>query len=435
MDAADRLVRSRIKLQQKNPFFAYLSLGLKFQEDKGMLPEQSAGMGVAADGTLIYSKEFVEKLGEQELMGCLIHEILHLSLLHLLRVGSRNHIAYNISADILVNKVLLDNGYKLPAGLLIPDGEIGSGKENQITLKFLGGQVIKDLDKKTSEIIYDELKIPKQSKMKIGIAVSGGNQKGKKGNPAQGQGNGNGSGNYQGFDYHIFGKDGKELTEKEKADLEREWINKVEEGYVVAKLRGSVPLGIERLIGKLHENKINWKSLLQRYIQSYLPSDFTWAKPNKKSVSAGYYMPDLIKERINICVGIDTSGSIGQEELVDFISEIIGIAKAFRGSLRVRLMTHDVDVHTDYVVENGNIAKIKELQIKGGGGTSHKPIFDFIKEKERDAKLAVFFTDGESDLDSIKFENYKFDKIFLISKEGDDRQLKNKRCKVIKLDK
>ena len=83
---------------------------------------------------------------------------------------------------------------------------------------------------------------------------------------------------------------------------------------------GKEPAGIERIIGKLHESKIDWKALLLRHIESSIPQDYTYARCSKKSISAGYYLPDTIKERIDVAVAIDCSGSIGRQELNDFIS-------------------------------------------------------------------------------------------------------------------
>jgi predicted metal-dependent peptidase len=73
-----------------------------------------------------------------------------------------------------------------------------------------------------------------------------------------------------------------------------------------------------------------------------------------------------------------------------------------------------------------------KLNIRGGGGTSHKDIFNKIDNK---TKWAIFLTDGESDLQEIDFHNYGFRKLFLISEGGTDEQLKGKDCQIIKLEK
>lgn len=382
---------------------------MKFKEDKGELPEY-AGMGVNPFGDLIYKKQFVEEISDEELEGVLVHEILHLSLLHLLRIGSRDKEVWNIAADICVNQIIKDNNFKLPDGCLI------SSYENEIDLF---GQKIKDCNKKTSEELYDEIKLPKNKRTLI--LISGGS------------GSGKGSG-LKRFDEHIQGKfveinkkgdkTGKgeaRLTPEEVRKIQEYWKDKTEEAYVTAKMRGMLPAGIEKLVGKLHENKINWRTLLQRYIQSSIPYDFTFQTPHKKSVSAGYFMPNLVRECVDVVVAIDTSGSIGGEELNDFLSEILGMAKAFRGRIKLRVLTHDTDVHDDYMAENGSVEKIRNLKIHGGGGTSFKGIIEYLDKKRINPKLLIWLTDGYGD----KIEKQKYQILWVLSNGGSDELLKD----------
>lgn len=158
-------------------------------------------------------------------------------------------------------------------------------------------------------------------------------------------------------------------------------------------------------------------------------------KKSKKSVACGCYLPDTLKEKISVWVAIDTSGSIGKEELSEFVTEIIGLARAYRERIDMRVITADAEVHTDYLVQNGNIDKIKKIKIKGGGGTAHKPVFDYITEKDRNAKCLIFFTDGYSDLESLDYNKYKFGKIAIINKNGTSEWVKGKErfVKVIKM--
>lgn len=397
MNAEEKLIRARIQIQNRNPFFAYLSLYLKFNEVKVKKgepdPLDGNNAGVDSEGNLYYKAEWIESLSDEEVIGLILHEIMHLSFIHLLRRGTRNGFGWNVAADIAVNQIILDNNFQLPKGGILPDN-------NEIVIF---GQKITDLDKKSAELIFDELKL-----------------KTKQGNQPGGQ---------PGFDKHF---EGDKLTPEEKKKLENDWLNRIEEAYVGAKMKGNVPSGIERLIGKIHEAQINWKTVLQRYILSYIPYDYTYAKPNKKSLSAGYYMPDYLKEKIKVVIAIDTSGSIGEKELSDFLSEIIGIAKAYQNRVDMRLLCHDTEVAEDLHVGNGNIEKIKQLKCKGGGGTSHKPVFEYIEKNIRDAKVAVFLTDGYSDLETMSFKE-RFGKIFVIIKGGTTEWAKKKPCHVVEL--
>lgn len=435
MEALDLIKRCRTRLQKNHPFFACLSLQLTPVEKRDDKRIQT--MAVDLDGHLYYNPDFVEKLEEQELNGVMIHEILHLVLLHLIRGKDKNQVICNIADDIVANQLLKDNNFILPHNCL------WTNDKNEINVF---GKLIKDVPKKSSEDVYYE--IFEEAKKQLKQAIKDG--KIKKGNGQDGDGipielddyeidgdTNDGSGKAKNVDNHIRdGKDkkgGGKLSDEELKAKEKEWVDKIQDAYLGSKMIGKVPAGIERLIGKLHESKIGWKTLLLRQVESYIPTNYDYSKCSKKSISAGYYIPATEKTRIEICVAIDVSGSIGAEELNEFISEIVGMARAFRNQIKFTLLTHETEVNNKYVVENGNVEKIKAIKINGGGGTSHKSLMNYIAKEVKGCKLAVFFTDGYSDIQEIDFKKNKFRSIFVINKKGTEEQLFKKPVKVIKL--
>lgn len=253
MDTESLITRAKIQIQKRNSFFAYLSLYLKFKESKD-LPEW-AGMGVDIKGNCVYKKEFVDEITKgnntEQLEGVITHEILHLALLHLSRVGTRDKDGWNCATDLAINTLLKNNGFTLPDGVLMPDHNNSFDCGN--------GKVIKDIDKKTAEEIYDEFPKVKRKGNTYVLSNGKGNSKDKKLG--------------EGFDEHIHGKG---LTPKEKKEAEKEWIGKVSEAINVSQMKGDTPIGLEKLIGKLHREQIDWKSLLQKYIMSMLPFDYTY---------------------------------------------------------------------------------------------------------------------------------------------------------------
>lgn len=431
-EAQIKISRARISLQRNEPFWAYLSLFLKPKEVK-----EISSMGVDIQGNLYYNPDFVNSLNDNEMIGTIAHELNHIIFLHFLRGEKLNKQISNIAMDISVNEILKDNNFVLPKGV------IWSNDKREVKIF---NKTIKKCNEKTAEElyyeIYDEAKKQIKQALKKGKVklVSTGNEgegieldeEDLEGYEFEGSTN-QGEGKIKNIDNHIRskGKDGKELSKEEKERLEKEWQERVVEGYTIAKMRGDVPAGIERLIGKLHESKINWKVLLQKFIQNSIPSDFTYAKPNKKSISSGYYLPDTIKERIEIGVLIDTSGSIGTEELSDFLSEVISISRAFREKIKMTLACHETDLNESWIVENGNINKILDTtKIKGGGGTCFNEPYKQFMEKHRDTKLLVWLTDGFGD--KIEKKDLKCDVVWVLSKGGSDDLIKDT-GKIIKL--
>lgn len=402
--AQEKINKAKVKILQKSPFFSYLSLYLKLKEDKN---PNNDSIGVTPKGDVYYNPKFIEEITDEELLGVMSHEILHLALLHLTRVGNRNKVGWNIATDLCINKMLIDDNFQLPKCGLIPN-------YNSFTI---GDTKIEDINTKIAEQIYAELPMEEVEKL------------------SEGEGEGEGRESLKGFDKHEYDGEGGEekMSESEKAEFENEWLNRINEAHIYAKERGKVPKGIERYIDNLKKSRINWKALMNKYLVAQIPHDYTWKRRGKKSYATELYLPDTTKDMINVVVAIDTSGSIGQAELSEFLGEIIGLANAYKSQINMRLLTHDVEVQEDLLISNGNIAKIKELKCKGGGGTSHTPVYEHIKKNYRDTKCVISFTDGWSDLDRLDFNDYSFNKIFVIT-NGTDQQVKNKKCITINME-
>lgn len=375
----EKIIRARVKAQDPdtgNPFFAYLLLYLKLHEST---PDKIETMAVDKNANLYYNPQFVNDLTEEELKGVLCHEIMHVALEHLIRMRSEtSRDMWNIATDIAINNMLVNNNITLPKCGLIP-------KNNSITLDKIR---VDNIESKTAEDIYAEIFDNCDCKCK-------------------------------GFDSHIYienpDEDRDEKTDGGAGTEQVDWPSVLMQAAVFAEQRGQLPAGMDRYIDAIKNPKANWKSILRKYIQQYIPNDYTWAKRSKKSYSCGFYLPSSSKEHLEIAVGIDTSGSIGQEQLSEFMSEIVGIADSFKQIMTVTVMCHDYIVHTNEKISQVNRNKVKNIQIKGGGGTSHQDILDKIDKKTR---VAIFFTDGYSDIDNINLKNYPFDKIFVIDKHG-----------------
>jgi predicted metal-dependent peptidase len=195
-------------------------------------------------------------------------------------------------------------------------------------------------------------------------------------------------------------KDGKNDKKNENNPLngashdakdDMDWKDLMAKAFALSKLKGDVPAGLDRSLDELLNPKVSWRALLRKYVTHMLPSDYTWTRPAKKSVACGFYLPSVKKEEIEVTVAIDTSGSIDQELLKEFLSEIIGISREFE-QVKVRILTCDTQVYDDYTLTNGNIARLAQLKIKGGGGTDFRPVFN--KLKDSDTKALIYFTDG-----------------------------------------
>lgn len=382
MKAGEKIKRARIQLQKKKPFFAYLVLHLKVEESKDI-----PSMGVNILGDLKYNPKFVNKLTEEQVEGVLCHEVLHIGLKHLERLKSRDMKVWNIATDLVVNNLLTNNDMELPKQALIPNN---NEFEFYVDRKK---KRIKDLEKKSAERVYDELdKYASKMRKKFEKLMDKLEKEGR-------------------FDEHFYSdmsgegkqKDSKGSKSMSKGDLKKakesskKWKRLMVEASTYAKQIGKLPAGLERFIGKLLEEKVNWKALLYKYISSEIPYDYSYSMPSKRSASVGCYMPSIKRENIEIVVAIDTSGSISQKDLTEFISEIVYLSRSFN-NLKITIITCDADVQDVYTIDNGNINDVMDIKIHGGGGTSFNPPVRWCIENKPNTRLLIYFTDGYGDL-------------------------------------
>ena len=421
MEIKERITKAKVQIQMKSSFFAYLSLYLKISEDNKI--ETAC---INARGDMKYNKEFFDGLSDLELQGVFVHEIFHLAFLNLTRVGSKDHTIWNYATDLANNTMLLkESKYELPEGCLKPDyhDEYGFKVEGK-------NYCIEEVSTKRADELYDELVKMREKhnkNKKNGKSGDGKNGKGEKGKGESGKGNVF-DGDYKGIDEHDY----KSLTPEEMKQAEEDWTEKMAEAVAISKMKGDCPAGIEKMFDELHKEEIDWKAILQRIVTKEIPYDYCYSKPHKKSYNYGVYLPNTLKESVEISVVCDLSGSIGQEEFNTFFSEIVGMARAFQNRVDMTFYSHDTKAYNCGKIRNGNIEEIQKIKLKGGGGTSHQEVFDMLQKDK--PKLAIFLTDGYSDLDEIDFNNYSFKKVFVIVKGGSDEQIKG-RAEVLNLTK
>ena len=366
----ERLMKARITLGKTKPFWAYLVMELKFKEVNPLI---CPTIGVDKYANCVYNKEFIDTLSDEQIVGVLCHEILHCAFEHMIRIKQRHPMVWNDACDSIINVIVQSEGFVLP-----PDGVSPEmvGIERSKLLKMTAEQVYRT--------IYDNYDKEKQN----------GNGSG---NGQDGQDD-NGSGS--GFDRHIYsdkyadGKDSQISKQKQRQIKDgKYWKKKLVEAVTHGKLKGNLPVGMERRVDDLLDNSIDWKGVLYRFVTNSMPVDFTWQRPHKKSIVLKTYLPNIKKESLDVIIDIDTSGSISKKQLKEFLSEIVGIIRSF-GNVSLTLISSDTKVYNPVTLHNPNIQDVLNYKPHGGGGTSHIPVFEWVKEHKPTAQLLICFTDG-----------------------------------------
>ena len=157
---------------------------------------------------------------------------------------------------------------------------------------------------------------------------------------------------------------------------------------------GNLPSGVKRLIKDLTAPVVNWRELLEQQIQSTVKNDFTWLRPSRRSWHMDAVMPGMKPgTQIDVCVAIDTSGSISEQDLKDFLSEVKGIMEEYK-DFKLDLWCFDTEIYAYKQFTGDTADEINEYEPQGGGGTDFDINFQFMKDNDITPKKFIMFTDG-----------------------------------------
>lgn len=332
----------KVRLMARLPFYGILLSYLTLRPD--------AEVKIAAtDGSnIFYNPDFLTQLmregADLTAQGLLVHETLHPGLGHFWRKGNREHVRWNASADFVINLIVTDLGLRIPAGGLLDEQYRGMSEEE----------------------IYNRL--PPEFVQNIPAALL------DLRDPAweqEGQGSAGGG----------------------SADPASLWRDRVASAAQAAKVRGCLPAGLERMIDRLLAPTKDWRAVLSEFVVPHA-ADYDWRRPERRFLDLDLYLPSLAGEQVeDLVVAIDTSGSVGQDEMRRMISELRAILCAYE-RVRIMVMACDADVHEVYELEE--TSRIPGVY-SGGGGTSTVPVFDKIKELGLTPYAVVYLTDGYAD--------------------------------------
>jgi predicted metal-dependent peptidase len=299
-----------------------------------------------------YGRAFVDKLSDAEFRFVVLHECYHKMYKHLTTwkyLHDIDHQRANMACDYVINLKLAEtdagkSGWiKLPKGVLIDKAFAGMD----------------------SKQVFDLL-------------------------PPQG---GKGGDNYTPFDDHDW--DGaQEMGEAEQGELAKQLDQAIRQGAILAGKCGS---GGNRDVGELLQTKQDWREVLRDFVTTTCAGkDYsTWKRPNRRYVGMDMLMPSSISESVGeIVVAIDTSGSIGQQELNAFLAEIVGICDQVKPS-KVRLLYWDTEVCSEEVYLDAEYANlVASTKPKGGGGTDPRCVPQYLNEHSIKPEAVVMLTDG-----------------------------------------
>jgi predicted metal-dependent peptidase len=354
----EKLVTARIGLLLKAPFFGNLATRLE-------LVNADSWLGTAAtDGRkFYYNTDFVKKLMPRQLEFLFGHEVLHNVYDHLGRVGDfRDPRLFNCAADFCVNADLIEQkiGDKITPCLY--------------DKKYIGW---------SAEEVYDDL-YENAEKISIDDLINQMFDEHLKGENYEGDSDDGTPGN----------KGGRPVLSAEERQKIRDEIREAMLQAAQAVGAGNLPSGVKRLIKDLTKPVVNWRELLQQQIQSTIKDDFSWMRPNRRGWHMDAVLPGMKPgTQIDVCVAIDTSGSIGAEDIKAFLSEVKGIMDAY-DEYKIQVWCFDTEIYNHQTFSSENLEDILTYEPQGGGGTDFLANWNYMKDNCIEPKKFIMFTDG-----------------------------------------
>ena len=355
----EMLITARVGLLLKASFFGNLATRLK------LVNADEWCATAATDGrNFYYNTRFIKMLRPKEVEFLFGHEVLHCVYDHFGRRGDRNPQLWNIADDFCVNADLKKHHV----------GEFITSVPCLYDSKF---------ENKSSEEIYDIL-YENAEKINLSDLID-------KLLDEHLDGEGDADGNDQ--DSDKPGKGRPKLSAEERQKIKDE-IKEAMLAAAQASDAGSIPLGVKRMIQDLTDPKMNWRELLRMQLESTIKSDYTWMKTSRRGWDMDAVMPGMNRtDAIDIAVYIDMSGSIGEAQGKDFLSEVKGIMESFE-SYKIHIACFDTEVYNPQQYNSENLDLIEEYELAGGGGTDFDCIFRHLKDEQIEPKRLVVFTDG-----------------------------------------
>ena len=300
-----------------------------------------------------YNSEFVDGLSDPELRFLVLHEVYHKLYRHLVtwrHLYKENPKKANIACDYVINVKITDDN---------TDGWAKMPQGGYLNTKYRGwdsAAVYADLDDNCG-------------------------------------GDGDGGDGHGGFDEHDW--DGAEaLSEDEQRDLARDLDEAIRQGALVAGKTGS---GGDRDLAELLQPQVNWREVLREFVTTTCQgNDYsTWARPNRRYVATGYYMPSGISEKVDeLVIAGDMSGSIGQHEISVILTEAKSICDTVRPD-KVRILYWDTQVCADEVYEHNELDDmVNSTKPAGGGGTTVSCVPEYMTKNNITPQAVIVITDG-----------------------------------------
>lgn len=375
-----KLAAARTRLIMERPFLGSLVMHLPLTA----APEWCKT--TATDAKAFYfNPAFIDKLSLAQTQFVLAHEAMHCAMGHDHRRNGRIKRRWDVACEHAVNLVLIEDGMKPPLHGILAD-------QNYLTLS--AEEIYPMIPDDTPEESFDEHLFDSDND-----TGSSPDENQRQDNPEAGESGGQGrEGQSEAEEREGSGGQASQkpdpLSQAEREELSEQWKNRLTAAAQAARQAGKLSQSMMRWVDDLLAPSLPWRALLARFFVVNQRDDYSWRRPSRREGDA--LLPRLSSEGLDVVAAIDTSGSIGDAELREFVTEL----DALKGQVRARvtLLACDNRIAADapWEFEPWDTMQLPS-GLEGGGGTDFRPVFDWVETENRSPNLLVYFTDAAGD--------------------------------------
>lgn len=390
----NKLTAARTKLILDKPFLGALVLRLPLQNAD---PAWCATTGTDAK-KFYYNPDYIDALSNAETQFILAHEALHCALSHFSRRQHRVKHRWDLACDYAINPILVEEGLTAPPNALI-----------MLQYKNMSAEEIypliadNDMSDTLDQHLYDKEDNPSEGGQDTSDNPLDDSGKGKSEAPTDAQndpdsnpdsdGEAGGNSSKQEFDDHAGGAPPPPpLQQQEAEELTIQWQQRLAGAAQQAEQAGKLSAIMKRLIEGTLQPTLPWRSLLARYMSAMAKDDYSYTRPSSRRGDPAIY-PRLKSTQIDAVIAVDVSGSVGNKELNEFLSEINAIKAQVRAKITLLPCDSDLIEGSPFIFEPWDEVTMPK-QVKGGGTTSFIPVFDWINQQDQAPDIVIYFTDA-----------------------------------------
>lgn len=367
-----RLVKARTQLMLDKPFLGNLVL---------RLPLKAAGSWCKTSATdaksFYYNPEFIERLDTHQIKFVLIHEALHCALTHFARRGNRKKHTWDLACDFAINPLLIKEGFHPPL-----DVPIFRQYEGMIAEEIYP-MIDDNLDQEPmDQHLYDDQNNEDSKDSDGGMREDDLTQQEKN---QSGESKNNQS-------TSSLAQRPQSLNPDEIEKLATQWQKNLASSAQLAQEAGKLDGEFAKLIDFFLQPRVSWQSLLSTFMSRLARDDFSYSRPSRRPGNA--ILPTLRSHQIDIAVAIDTSGSISQQEIDEFVSEINAIKSTIRSSITLIACDDKIFPSSPWRYESWEEINFP-ASLGGGKGTNFRPVFELLNSLDNPCDVLVYFTDAK----------------------------------------